>query len=50
MGVWILMLICSLSLPVIMLVAGKLFMKGAPKKINWVVGYRSAMSTKNEDT
>lgn len=50
MGVWILMLICSLSFPAIMLVAGKLFMKGAPKKINWVIGYRSAMSTKNEDT
>lgn len=50
MGVWILMLICNLLFPVIMLIAGKLFLKGAPKKINYLIGYRSSMSMKNEDT
>ena len=50
MGVWILMLMCSLAFPAIMLIAGKLFMKGMPNKINWWIGYRTPMSTKNEDT
>ena len=50
MGVWFLMLVCSLSFPAIMLIAGRLFIKGAPKKINWTIGYRSPMSMKNADT
>lgn len=50
MGMWIWMLVCNLLLPVIMLVAGKLFLKHNPGKINRIVGYRSAMSMKNEDT
>ena len=50
MGMWIWMLVCNLLLPVIMLVAGKLFLKHNPGKINRIVGYRSTMSMKNEDT
>lgn len=47
---WFLMLGCNLLLPAIMLIAGKLFMKNPPKNINWIIGYRTAMSMKNEDT
>lgn len=50
MGVWFLMLGCNLLFPVIMLVAGKLFLKDTPKKINNWVGYRTDMSMKNADT
>lgn len=50
MEIWFLMLVCGLSFPTIMLVAGKLFLKGIPKKINGVIGYRSPMSIKNADT
>ena len=50
MEVWFLMLGCNLLLPVIMLVAGKAFMKNSPKKINQIIGYRTTMSMKNEDT
>lgn len=47
---WFLMLGCDLLFPAIMLIAGKLFMKSPPKNINWIIGYRTAMSMKNEDT
>lgn len=50
MEIWFLMLVCGLLFPTIMLVAGKLFLKGIPKKINGVIGYRSPMSIKNADT
>ena len=50
MGVWFLMLAVNALFPVIMLLAGCLFMKKPPKKINAVIGYRTALSMKNEDT
>lgn len=50
MGVWFLMLGCNLLIPAIMLIAGGLFMKSAPRKINRILGYRSTMSMKNQDT
>lgn len=50
MGIWFLMLGFNLLIPAIMLVAGKLFSKNAPKDINWVIGYRTTMSMKNENT
>lgn len=50
MGVWFLMFGCDLLLPAVMLVAGKLFLKGVPKDVHWIIGYRTAMSMKNEDT
>lgn len=50
MGMWLYMLGCNLLLPAVMLIAGKLFMKRPPKNINAVIGYRTAMSMKNEDT
>lgn len=50
MGFWIAMFICTLIIPVIMIIFGKFFMNRAPKKINSGWGYRSAMSMKNRDT
>ena len=50
MGIWFMMLGFNLLIPVIMLIAGKLFRTNAPKHINWIIGYRTAMSMKNEDT
>lgn len=50
MGIWFMMLGFNLLIPVILLVAGRLFLKNAPKDINWIIGYRTDMSMKNEDT
>ena len=50
MGFWLFMTGCNLLFPAIMLIAGKLFMKGSPKEINHLVGYRTALSMKNEET
>ena len=50
MGNWFMMLGFNLLIPAIMLGAGKLFLKKAPKDINWIFGYRTTMSMKNEDT
>lgn len=50
MGFWIFMLIMDLLTPLLMLGFGILCLKRAPKKINFVYGYRTTMSMKNEDT
>lgn len=50
MGFWIFMLICDLLLPLTMIAVGKYFTKSAPKEINAVCGYRTAMSMKNQET
>ena len=50
MGIWFMMLGFNLLIPAILLSAGKLFLKKAPKDINWIFGYRTNMSMKNEDT
>ena len=50
MGNWFMMLGFNLLIPAIMLGAGKLFSKDVPKDINWIFGYRTSMSMKNEDT
>ena len=50
MGNWFMMLGFNLLIPAIMLGAGKLFSKDSPKDINWIFGYRTTMSMKNEDT
>ena len=50
MGIWFMMLGFNLLIPAIMLGAGKLFTKNTPKDINWIIGYRTTMSMKNEDT
>ena len=50
MGIWFMMLGFNMLIPAIMLVTGKLMERKAPKKINWLIGYRTDMSMKNEDT
>lgn len=50
MGFWIFMLIADLLIPFTMLMFGRYFLKKAPKEINMVFGYRTAMSMKNQDT
>ncbi len=44
------MLLSVLLIPVIMLFFGTVFSKTAPKEINYIFGYRTARSMKNEDT
>ena len=50
MGTWFIMLGFNLIIPAIMLVAGRLMQNTRPKNINWIIGYRTTMSMKNEDT
>ena len=50
MAFHIFMLVCNLLVPIAMLVFGLLFEKRPPKKINYVYGYRTTRSMKNQDT
>ena len=50
MGIWIVMLCCTLLIPALMIGFGRWSLKGGPKEINWVIGYRTSMSMKNKDT
>ena len=50
MGFWIFMLAMGLLFPVVMILFGTMFMKSAPKKVNYIFGYRTDMSMKNRDT
>ncbi len=50
MGFWLFMLVMDLLFPATMIGIGKSFQKAAPKDINSVYGYRTAMSMKNRDT
>lgn len=50
MGFWLFMILMDLLIPFTMLGFGKYFLKKAPKEINYVFGYRTTMSMKNQDT
>lgn len=50
MGFWIFMVCMVLLTPVIMIAFGNYFSKNAPKEVNGIFGYRTAMSMKNKDT
>ena len=50
MWYWWLMEICSLILPLFMLMTGKLFGKDYPKHINGTLGHRTRRSMQNMDT
>jgi uncharacterized membrane protein len=50
MKFWIFMLIMDLMIPLTMIGFGKYFLRRAPKEINAIFGYRTAMSMKNKDT
>lgn len=47
---WIFMLVFILMIPLLMLGFGKSFMKNPPAEINPGYGYRTAMSSKNQET
>jgi len=50
MGFWFFMLAMGLLFPAVMILFGAVFAKTAPKKINYIFGYRTDMSIKNRDT
>ena len=50
MGFRIFMLLTVLLIPAIMLGFGTLFIRQAPKEINYIFGYRTTRSMKNRDT
>lgn len=50
MGFWIFMLCMVLLVPILMIIFGAYFKNKAPKKINYIFGYRTTMSMKNLDT
>lgn len=47
---FIFMICMSVLTPIIFFFCGKLFINNAPKKINYVYGYRTRMSMKNQET
>jgi len=49
-GFWLFMLIMVMFIPLTMIMWGRLFMKKAPRTINYIYGYRTTMSMKNTDT
>lgn len=50
MAFWLFLFATALLIPILMIFFGKSFSKNAPKEINWIFGYRTARSTKNEAT
>lgn len=50
MGFWIFMLAMDLLIPLTMIVCGWVFVNKTPQNINWIYGYRTAMSMKNKET
>ena len=50
MWAWWFIFACDLLIPVIMLVFGIVMYKHAPKNINYIFGYRTSRSMKNDDT
>lgn len=50
MGLWLFLLLMVLLIPIIMIICGKHFSKSAPKEINYIFGYRTTRSMKNEKT
>ena len=50
MGFWIFMFCCTLLIPIIMIVVGNSMRLGKFKTINFVTGYRTRRSMKNQQT
>lgn len=50
MWFWWFMFVCDLLIPILMIAAGNMMWKHAPKKINGMIGYRTARSMQNTDT
>lgn len=50
MQFWWFLFVCDLLIPILMIILGYMMWKHTPKKINWIMGYRTARSMKNMDT
>ncbi len=50
MGFWIYMTCMACLIPITMIGFGRYFIKTAPKKINYIFGYRTSRSMKSEST
>ena len=50
MATWWVTFICDLLIPIMMLGFGKMMMVSAPNNINYIFGYRTTRSMKNQDT
>jgi uncharacterized membrane protein len=50
MWFWWFMLLCDLIIPVVMILFGWVMERRSPKRINRLMGYRTARSMKNEET
>lgn len=50
MKAWSFMVLVDLMIPIMMILFGRFFMRRAPQKINSIIGYRTTMSMKNEET
>lgn len=50
MGFWWFMFICDLLIPLSMLICSKILLEYAPKKVSYLVGYKTARSTKSAET
>ena len=50
MGFWLFMIMIDLITPFTMVVFGKMFMRKAPKDINYVFDYRTKRSMKSRET
>ena len=47
---WIFLSLCLLSIPLVMIILGRIMAKHPPKEINSIYGYRTSRSMKNLDT
>lgn len=50
MAFWIFMVVSNFLIPVLMIIFGRVFLKHPPKTINSIYGYRTTMSSKNQET
>ena len=50
MGFWVFMLVINLLIPSVMILFGMMFVRKAPKEINFIFGYRTERAMKNRDT
>lgn len=50
MGIFIILLVCNLIIPLLMLAIGLSWEKHAPKEPNWAVGYRTTRAMKSQES
>lgn len=48
--IFIFVLLINLLVPLLMIIIGVLWKNNSPKNINWIYGYRTSMSMKNNET